>query len=99
MIEDTVSFRVAKDNLFELSKFVREAQQLLSPDYVAVFWHISDVQERWEITSTQAREVLQKISGRHHDATMGINWDVIDAAVDALFPDAIRNRSSDDEDC
>jgi len=98
MIEDTISFRIAKDNMSDLSKFVRDAQKLLDPDCVAVFWHTSDVQDRWEVTVPQARQVLQNVSGRHHDATMGINWDVIDAAVIALFPDAIPNRSSDDDD-
>ena len=89
MIQDQITFTISKDNLSDLSKFVRQAQQLLSPDYVAVFWHTSDVQERYrELTTEQARQVLQHVSGRNHDANVGINWDVIDAAVLTLFPNA-----------
>lgn len=98
MIEDQITFTISKDNLSDLSKFVRQAQQLLDPDYVAVFWHTSDVQERYELTTEQARQVLHQISGRKHDANVGINWDVIDAAVLTLFPDATPWRSDVNDD-
>ena len=49
-------------------------------------WSIDDVIMRGkdrdiEITEVQAMEILEKID-RHKDASIGINWDVIDAAIE-----------------
>jgi hypothetical protein len=55
---------------------------------VAVVWNIEDVQEiRPELNSEQAWDVLQAAS-RYHDATIGINWDVLRCHADMLFGDA-----------
>jgi hypothetical protein len=65
--------------------------RLTNPDWLASWWHISDVHlqanddgendEADEITDDEAREVLRLIA-KHHDSTVGINWDVIDAGID-----------------
>lgn len=53
-------------------------------DYAHFVWHISDVQnEHSDLTDEQAREVLQYCHD-NHDASIGMNWDVIDSAVSTL---------------
>ena len=53
---------------------------------IAIFWHIEDVQSiRPDLTDEQASIVLQRLK-KSHDASVGINWDVIDCVADSLFP-------------
>jgi hypothetical protein len=66
---------------------------LASRRQVAVVWSIDDVQAiRPELTDEQAWEVLQA-ADRHHDAVIGINWDVLGCYADILF----SNTSQTDE--
>ena len=63
------------------------------PDWLASWWHISDVHtqanivegsdsdEAEEITDEEAREVL-RLMNKYHDSEVGINWDVIDGWID-----------------
>ena len=52
---------------------------------VAIGWVIEDVQSvRPDLTDDQARQVLQAVE-RNHDATIGINWDVLDYHAETLF--------------
>jgi hypothetical protein len=52
---------------------------------IAAGWSIEDVQEiRPDLTDEQARKVLQAVE-RNHDATIGINWDVLQYHADKLF--------------
>lgn len=51
-------------------------------------WHIEDIVGKAEdradpiaLTDAQAVEIMH-ILARTHDASLGINWDVIDAAID-----------------
>jgi len=68
----------------------REIVMLTSPDWMASWWHISDIHcqandskddEAEEITDDEAREVLRLLD-RHSDSCVGINWDVIDSWID-----------------
>ena len=55
---------------------------------IAAGWSIEDVQEiRPDLTDEQAWDVLQAVL-QHHDATIGINWDVLQYHADKLFGDA-----------
>ena len=55
-------------------------------DEIAITWHIDDVKEiRPDLTDEQCREVLQQ-ADRRHDASVGINWDVLAIHADDLFP-------------
>jgi hypothetical protein len=57
-----------------------------TPDYITIQWHIADVCEvRPDLTDKQCREVLRH-SKDCHDATIGINWEVIRTVADDLFP-------------
>jgi hypothetical protein len=57
-----------------------------SADTIEISWHIDDVKEvRPALTKAQARKVLEQAK-RRHDATIGINWDVLACHADDLFP-------------
>ena len=55
-------------------------------DTITISWHIDDVKAvRPELTDEQARDVLGRVN-KCHDANIGINWDVLRAVADDLFP-------------
>jgi hypothetical protein len=55
---------------------------------IASIWSIEDVQSiRPDLSEEQAWEVLQA-ADRHHDATLGINWDVLACHAEMLFGNA-----------
>ena len=60
---------------------------------ISITWHIEDVQqlvqERFDknISDEDALEVLDCLV-RKHDANIGINWDVIECAVEYLLESA-----------
>ena len=52
------------------------------PDEINISWHFTDVQEQDDtLTNDEARQILQLMK-RNHDATIGINWEVIEAWID-----------------
>jgi hypothetical protein len=54
--------------------------------FLASIWSIEDVPSvRPDLTDEQSREVLSECS-RQHEAEAGINWGVISAVADDLFP-------------
>jgi len=54
-------------------------------DQIAYVWDIEDVQaQRPSLTDDQAREVLDRLMDTH-DANYGINWEIIDVNIAALF--------------
>ena len=56
----------------------------IDPDWISMDWHVDDVHEVVEgLTEGQAREVLE-FAKRNHDANIGINWDSLRAAHEAL---------------
>jgi phosphoenolpyruvate carboxylase len=53
---------------------------------IRIIWHIDDVREvRPDLTDDEAREVLAQAK-KAHDATIGINWDVLGHWADYMFP-------------
>ena len=55
-------------------------------DEIAIVWHIDDVKEvRPDLTDEQCRAVLRQ-ADESHDATIGINWEVLEIHADDLFP-------------
>ena len=68
-------------------------KRAFDPDWIASWWHISDVHqhanilegisndEAEEITDDEAREVL-RLMDKNHDSELGFNWDVIESWVD-----------------
>jgi hypothetical protein len=54
-------------------------------DQIADVWHIDDVKEQNpSLTDDQAREVLDCVMDTH-DANYGINWEILDVNIRALF--------------
>lgn len=63
---------------------------------IAVIWTIGDVQcIRRDLNDEQAWRVLQA-ARRHHDATIGINWDVLGYHAESLFGDAPSTDSAEE---
>lgn len=53
---------------------------------ISIVWSVEDVQHmREDLTDEQAYQVLL-LAKERHDANVGINWDVLDAWCDHLFP-------------
>ena len=55
-----------------------EIDRIFSPDWIALWWHVSDVQECAEthMDLADAREILEEMHHRH-DANNGVTWDTI----------------------
>ena len=57
---------------------------------IAIVWCIDDVKEvRPDLNEDQCWQVLQHAK-RHHDATVGISWEVLDIVAGILFGDAAK---------
>lgn len=57
------------------------------PEKIAIEWHWLDVKSRVDgLTKEQCMEVLQRLED-NHDGENGINWDVIDATIYAMYGD------------
>jgi hypothetical protein len=55
-------------------------------EYVIIKWTTTDVQSiRPDLDETEAYKVLLYIKN-HHDASIGVNWDVIETIADMLYP-------------
>lgn len=64
-----------------------EPNQQQYPARIHIIWHWEDVQgQRPDLTQAQCCEVLSKLK-KQHDATVGINWEVIDAVANGTFPE------------
>jgi len=75
------------------SEAIAAVKRAFDPDWIASWWHISDVHTQAnivegidsddadEITDVQAREVLW-LADKYHDSTVGINWGVLDFWID-----------------
>jgi hypothetical protein len=73
-----------------VAEAVGAVKQHFDPDWMASWWHISDIHcqsndgvndDAEEITDDEAREILRLLD-RHSDSCVGINWDVIDSWID-----------------
>jgi hypothetical protein len=63
---------------------VELAEKAFSPDWLIESWHISDVQDvREDLTDDEARRVLKELK-IGYDANIGINWEVIEIAIDNI---------------
>ncbi len=64
---------------------------------IAVIWNIEDVQEvRPDLSEEQCWHVLQA-ADRYHDATIGINWDVLSCQAQILFGFAPKRAKAEDK--
>lgn len=62
-------------------------QITIEDDEIAIIWSVEDVmQECYWLTKEQALDVLHTLK-RKHDASIGINWEVIYYKARSMFPD------------
>lgn len=70
--------------------------RLTNTDWIASWWHISDVQDcfndetneqGFNLSDEEAREVL-RLADKYHDCEQGINWEVLYSWAE----DVINNR-------
>lgn len=55
-----------------------------SADQIKIVWDVDDVLSLdTTLTKEQCREVL-RLAKKYHDATQGINWDVIEAHISTV---------------
>jgi len=68
----------------------------LQDDEIAIIWSVEDVMMECDwLTKDQALEVLHDID-HNHDATIGINWEVIKDNADWRYPNP-KYAETDDE--
>ena len=61
-------------------------ERAVMPRQVAIYWNIEDVQMiRPDLDDEQASTVLLQAE-HHHDAGVGINWDVLETMAEDLYP-------------
>ena len=59
----------------------------LEDDEIAIIWSAADVLDvRPDLTHDQALDVLHRVEHKH-DATIGINWDVLSCHASMLYPE------------
>lgn len=69
---------------------------LAATKQIASIWGIEDVQSiRPDLSDDQAWEVLQTAS-REEDATIGINWDILEFHAEALFGEQPQTNTEDE---
>ena len=69
----------------EIRELTRKCEMLASPDWIGILWGVEDVKDvAPHLSDDQARDVLQTVE-QHHDATIGINWDVLETVADMLY--------------
>lgn len=70
-------------------------------DYLYESWHVDDILcRRPDLSVSECREVLRRLD-RYQDATIGINWDVIDFCADDCYPapdslEELREQAEED---
>lgn len=61
---------------------------------IQISWSTDDIlDQRDDLTFEQAKQVLDALKN-NHDASTGINWDVINDTCDSMYP---RPEESDEE--
>ena len=73
----------------------RDILRLTSPDWMASWWHISDIQDNFEddnITDEEAREILDRAE-KYHDCNVGLSWDSFEVWKDIV----LENRPQTEE--
>lgn len=64
----------------------------IEDDEIAIIWSAADVLTiREDLTPDQALEVLQRAEHKH-DATIGINWDVLGYHAEWMFPEEVSEE-------
>jgi hypothetical protein len=54
---------------------------------IALRWNLEDIQTIAHLTQGEAEVVLEELE-HDHDASIGVNWQVIESVIERLFPEA-----------
>jgi hypothetical protein len=86
-----VVFKCETCNEFLVSIIPGHTLKLVPPDIISDVWGLDDVLERAKerdinLSKQQAREILHRVD-HHKDASIGINWDVLDVHTDGYLKD------------
>ena len=71
-------------------------QELAKQGKIALVWSIEDVKSLRVVSDDEAFEVLLSVE-HNHDAGIGVNWDVIAATADSMFPGRAAPEDEEDE--
>ena len=99
----TIEIEVPEDfNDINLSNLIYDAEKLASGDWLASWWHISDVQDRAEengdtLSDDEAREVLAYMD-KYHDCEVGINWYSMDVHIDNVIDEREEDKIEEIEE-
>jgi len=81
--------RAQRDEYIKICREWLEAKMTkkieIADDEIAIIWSVEDIKTQcpW-LSDDDAYEVLCRLDQKH-DATIGINWDVIDVTADIMF--------------
>jgi hypothetical protein len=90
-LSEAIEAATEKKKLYEMAirdmkAMVGEVTGVVPMEFIDDRWYTEDVIDvRPDLSHEQAWEVLKHIK-KTHDATVGINWEVIDIACDILYP-------------
>lgn len=77
---------IAEDSCFICKNCGAHANVKRFPEIVSFKWCVEDIQAvRPDLSKEKACQVLKQMV-HFHDATIGINWDVIECTADMMFP-------------
>lgn len=66
--------------------------------FISIKWYSSDVWHRCKLlTASECVNVLERAYAKH-DASVGMNWDVIDFWIESLYPRKYNKWCEMDED-
>lgn len=72
-------------------------EQLAKQRQIAVLWSVDDVLElRPDLSTDQAWKVLQQAE-EHHDAEIGIHWNLLTQIAEGLYGDASETHQPEKE--
>lgn len=73
---------------------MRKSNEYL-PNHVEIYWHTDDIKSRDDkdlLSERDCREILDSIK-RTHDASIGVNWEVIDSHIEKFLAERKFEKS------
>lgn len=97
--KDSISSKLTQPELVFLELLCESLPPHFDPkEDVAFLWSIMDVQTEYKCTALKAMEVLRYIKD-NHDATIGVNWDVIGATAEYFDLDKVCEATDGEALC
>jgi fructose-1,6-bisphosphatase len=78
--------------LIDLAERPKDIDGFINDDTIGIFWGVEDVFEicPYITSKVDARKVLSQ-TVRYHDATIGVDWDILESHGRDLFPELAKN--------